>query len=70
ALTLLALSGLPASFLADAILTVAYLYMRLPNSSIPKGTTPYEQLYAKKPDLAHLRVWGCHCWVTIPHKKR
>ncbi len=61
ALTLLAHSGLPASFLADAILTVAYLYMRLPNSSIPKGTTPYEQLYTKKPDLAHLRVWGCRC---------
>ncbi|KAK0239082.1 hypothetical protein EDD85DRAFT_745138, partial [Armillaria nabsnona] len=55
---LLAHSGLPASFLADAILTVAYFYMRLSNSSIPKGTTPYEQLYAKKPDLAHLHVWG------------
>ncbi len=69
ALTLLAHSGLPASFLADAILTVAYLYMWLPNSSIPKDTTPFEQLYSKKPDLSHLRVWGCRCWVTIPREK-
>ncbi len=70
ALTLLAHSGLPASFLADTILTVAYLYMWLPNSSIPKDTTPFEQLYSKKPDLSHLRVWGCRCWVTIPQEKR
>ncbi|PBK89303.1 hypothetical protein ARMGADRAFT_902501, partial [Armillaria gallica] len=65
----LAHSSLPASFLANAILTVAYLYMRLPNSTIPKGTTPFEQLYSKKPDLSHLQVWGCHCWVHIPWEK-
>jgi hypothetical protein len=24
----------------------------------------------KKPDLSHLRIWGCHCFVTIPPELR
>ncbi|KAJ3486618.1 hypothetical protein NLJ89_g11795 [Agrocybe chaxingu] len=67
---LLADSGLPASFWGDAVLTTQYLRNRLPTSTLPAGTTPYEVLFGRKPDLSHLRVWGCRCFVTIPPELR
>ena len=32
--------------------------------------TPYECLFGKKPDLSHLRVLGCKCYVHIPNSNR
>ncbi|KAI3998338.1 uncharacterized protein SCHCODRAFT_02466885, partial [Schizophyllum commune H4-8] len=28
--------------------------------------TPYEARWGKKPDLSHLRVWGCRCYAYYP----
>ena len=39
---LLADSGLPMSFWLDAVLTRQYLVNRLPTSTLPSGTTPFE----------------------------
>ena len=64
---LLADSGLPMSFWLDAVLTRQYLINRLPTSTLPSGTTPFEVIMSgHKPDLSHLRVWGCDCYVAIP----
>jgi len=63
---LLADSGLPGSFWGDAVLTMQYVRNRVPTSTLPVGFTPYEILHKKKPDLSHLRVWGCQCFVAIP----
>ena len=59
---LLADSGLPASFWGDAVPTVQYIRNRAPSSSLPDGRTPFETFHGRKPDLSHLRVWGCQCF--------
>ena len=56
------------SFWGWAVLTSQYLRNRLPTSTLPTNITPIEALCHKKPDLSHLRVWGCQCFVTIPPK--
>ena len=68
--TLLADAKLPPSFWGDAALTCQYLRNRLPTSTLPYGTTPYEVMHRTKPDLSHLRVWGCQCFPAIPPELR
>ena len=68
---LLADSGLPTSFWLDVVLTHQYLCNRLPTSTLPNNITPFESITnRRKPDLSHLRVWGCECYVAIPGKLR
>jgi len=64
--TLLADSGLPMSFWGDAVLTMAYICNRVPTSALPLNVTPFEEMEHTKPDLSHLQVWGCKCFVAIP----
>src|SRR5277367_898159 len=68
--TLLADSGLPPSLWGWAVSTSQYLCNRLPTSVLPSGTTPFEVHHRRKPDLSHLRVWGCQCFVLIPPELR
>ena len=68
--TLLADSGLPMSFWGWAVLTSQYLRNRLPTSTLASDFTPFEVLTGKKPDLSHLRVWGCQCFPAIPPELR
>ena len=63
---LLADSGLPMTFWGWAVLTSQYLRNRLPTSTLPTNITLFEALSHQKPDLSHLHVWGCQCFVTIP----
>ena len=59
------------SFWLDAVLTRQYLVNRLPTSTLPENITPFEVITnGKKPDLSHLRVWGCECFVAIPSELR
>jgi hypothetical protein len=68
---LLADSGLPMSFWLDAVLTRQYLVNRLPTSTLPENVTPFEVMTnGRKPDLSHLRVWGCECYVAVPNELR
>ena len=68
---LLADSGLPMSFWLDAVLTRQYLLNRLPTSTLPENTTPFEVItHGRKPDLSHLRIWGCECFVAVPNEVR
>jgi hypothetical protein len=68
---LLAGSGLPMSFWLDAVLTRQYLCNRLPTSTLPVDVTPFESITnGRKPNLSHLRVWGCDCYVAIPSEVR
>ena len=68
---LLADAGLPMSFWLDAMLTRQYLVNRLPTSTLSDNLTPYEVLTnGRKPDLSHLRVWGCDCYVAVPDELR
>jgi len=68
--TLLADSGLSMSFWCDAVLTSQYLRNRLPTSTLAANITPFEVITRTKPDVSHLRVWGCQCFVAIPDELR
>ena len=64
---LLADTSLPMSLWLDAVLTCQYLINHLPTSTLPDNLTPFELLnHGQKPDLSHLQVWGCDCYVTVP----
>ena len=68
--TLLADSGLSMSFWGDAVLTIAYIQNRVPTSVLPMNMTPFEVMECSKPDLSHLWVWGCQCFVAVPPELR
>ena len=51
-------SGLKHSLWGEAVVTAIYLINRSPSSAID-FITPYEKWTNKKPDLSHLRPFGC-----------
>jgi len=66
---MLAESGLPLSFWGYCIASMVHVWNRLPTSSLA-GTTPFEAFYQRKPNVSHLRVWGCTAYVHIQRDKR
>ena len=50
---------------AEAVATATYLRNRLLTRSL-KNKTPYERWFDRKPDLSHVRVFGCMCYAYIP----
>ena len=56
---------LPAEFWAEAIQTAVYLHARSPSQS-NKGKTPFEMIYHEKPELHHLRRFGCLAYKLVP----
>lgn len=70
ALAMLSHSKLPKKFWAEALDTAVYLTNLSPTSNLPHGTTPFQQIWHIKPNVAHLRVFGCKCVVHVPKEKR
>ncbi|CAM8902387.1 unnamed protein product [Rhodiola kirilowii] len=64
---MLSYSGLNDGFWGEAMLTACYLLNRVPNSI--SNLTPYELWHNKKPNFAHVRVWGCRAVVRLPQPK-
>ena len=65
-------SGLSYAYWAEAVATATYLRNRMVSAAIKSGQTPYQLWYGKKPNLEHIRVFGCTVYVHIPdrdHKK-
>lgn len=62
-------SGLKVDFWAEAIATAVYLKNVSP-TKVLKDKTPQEVWSGKKPNLKHLKVFGCKAMVHIPKKKR
>ncbi|GJZ92132.1 zinc finger, CCHC-type containing protein [Tanacetum coccineum] len=65
--SMLSYSGLSQWFGGEAMLTACYLLNRVPNKR--NKITPYELWTKKKPNLNHLRVWGCRAVVRLPDPK-
>jgi hypothetical protein len=40
------------------------------STTLLQGATPHEAFCGSKPDLAHLRVWGCTAYVLIQKDKQ
>ncbi|GJZ21391.1 ribonuclease H-like domain-containing protein [Tanacetum coccineum] len=51
-------------FLSECILTATYLINMLP-SLILNGKYPFSLVYGRKPNLSHLRIFGCLCFATM-----
>ena len=60
---------LPLFLWAEAVATIVYIRNVCPTSSF-KGVTPHERFYSVKPDVGHLRVFGCTAFVHVPDEKR
>ena len=64
-------SGLPPSFKGEAVAAYIHIWNCLPTTaSYDSLKTPYELWHKRKPEVGHLRVWGCMpgMWVlTVKH---
>jgi hypothetical protein len=62
-------SNFTTAYLGEAVLTATYLQNRLPTKAI-LNNTPYELWTGHKPNLSHLRTFGCTAYVLVPKAKR
>jgi len=60
--TILSESSFPKYFWADAASTACYVMNRVLTRPILKKT-PYELLNGRKPNIGHLKVFGCKCYI-------
>ena len=63
-------ASLPTRYWAEAVGTATYLRNRVVTSAIKEGKTPYEKWYERKPDVSHLRVFGCVAYAHVPDCSR
>ena len=52
-------------FRVRALHTAFYISNRCLTVSLPKGKTPFEMFFGKKPDLSNLKVFGCTAFKHI-----
>ena len=55
---------MPLKFWAEAINTTSYIQNQV-TSRFLDDKTPYEIWYDVKPNVEHLKVFGCICYVLI-----
>src|ERR1044072_2337374 len=60
---------LPKSFWAEAVACAVYLLNRCPVKSV-RGKTPEEAWSGKRPNLSHLKVFGCVAYAHVPDQLR
>ena len=62
-------SSMDKRYWGEALRTATYLLNRSPTTAC-ENKTPYEIFTGRKPDLRHLRIFGCWAWAHIPKEKR
>jgi hypothetical protein len=69
--SLLKSRGMPITFWGEAVATAVYLQNRAPTKSL-NGITPYEAWHGHRPDVQHLRTFGCVAFVkaATPHLRK
>ena len=50
------------------MVTASYLRNRITSGDLK--VTPYEMFYGKKPDVSHLRVYGCKAFAYVEKDQR
>ena len=61
--------NLPTFLWDEAVAHAAYLRNRAPTRAL-NGKTPYEAWHDKRPNVSHLREFGCDVWVLDESKNR
>jgi hypothetical protein len=61
--------NLPNHFWAEMVSTAVYIMNQTPTTTV-HGMTLEEKFTGKKPDVSHLRVFGCITYVHVPDEKR
>ena len=56
--------GLPYYLWAESVHTTVYILNRCPTKALG-DITPFEAFSGRKPGIAHLRIFGCLCYVHI-----
>jgi hypothetical protein len=67
--SMLADARLPQKFWAEALSTAVYLTNRSPTKAVSQ-MTPYEAWTGDKPNVEHLRCFGCAAYAHIPKDER
>src|ERR671929_620035 len=62
-------SGLSKAFWAECLAALVHVLNLCPTSAV-HDVTSHELWHGKKPDVGHLRVWGCVAYVHIQRDKR
>jgi len=62
-------AGVPLSFWAEAAAVAVYIKNRVLHRALD-GKSPFEALYSNKPDIRHLRTFGCLAYAQIPTENR
>ena len=60
--TMIGCVGLPDSYWGEAV----YIKNRVPTRAFKEKVSPYEKWYGRRPDLSHLKVFGCVAYAHIP----
>ena len=67
--TMLRASKLPDYLWGEALMTCVYLLNRTLSKQAPEKT-PYEQVFGHRPDLSHVRIFGCQAYAHVPDDQR
>ena len=63
-------ANLPHKLWAEAVATAAYLRNRTTTSANEEQLTPFEKWYGHKPNISHLKVFGCAAYSHVPKTER
>ncbi|KAG7300019.1 hypothetical protein JYU34_017061 [Plutella xylostella] len=61
---------LQKEYWAEAISTAAYIVNRSPCRGLSSDATPYEVWTGSKPNISHMKVFGCQAMVHVPKERR
>ena len=67
--TMLLEASLPERFWADAVATAVYILNRSPTKALTRKTA-FEAWFGHRPNLAHLRRFGCNAYLHVPDAQR
>ncbi len=61
--------GLELEFWGEAVNTTMYIKNQCPTKAL-NSKTPQEAWSGRKPDVSHLKVFGCKAFAHVPDEKR